>query len=93
MSTPQRAQAYSGVIRQLDDLSGVKLHSDEQDVVREAADSLLFTDSLDRDPAAERALVELYALADRMVDAERITRERAGELVRAVESCGPALAA
>jgi hypothetical protein len=93
MSTPQRAHAYTGVIRQLDDLSGTKLHSDEQAVVREAADSLLFTDGLDRDPAAERALVELYALADRMVDSERITRERAGELVRAVESCGPALAA
>jgi hypothetical protein len=93
MSTPQRAQAYKRVMAQLEGLSQAKLHADEQAVVREAADSLLFTHDLRADPAAEQALVELYALTDRMVDAERITRERAGELVRGVEACGPALAA
>jgi RecJ-like exonuclease len=93
MSTPARAQAYKHVMAQIDALSGAKLHGDEQAVVREAADSLIFTHDLRADPAAEQALVDLYALADRMVEAERITRERAGELVRSVEACGPALAA
>jgi hypothetical protein len=93
MSTPKRAQAYTRVMAQIDSLAQSKLHADEQAVVREAADSLLFTHDLRADPDAERALVELYALTDRMVDAERITRDRAGELVRGVEACGPALAA
>jgi hypothetical protein len=93
MSTPERAQAYRRVIEQLDDLAASKLHADEQAVVREAADSLLFSDDLHADPAAERALLELYALTDRMVDAERISLQRAGQLVRDVEACGPAVSA
>jgi hypothetical protein len=90
MSTAERAEAYSRVIKHLDDLSDGKLHADEQAVVREAADSLLFANDLQKDPEAERALLDLYALTDRMVDADRLTLERAGRLVREVEACGPA---
>ena len=89
MSTPERAQAYTRVLKHLDDLAEVKLHADEQAVVREAADSLLFASDLQADPDAERALLDLYALTDRMVDADRLTLERAGRLVREVEACGP----
>jgi hypothetical protein len=90
MSTPERAEAYARVIKHLDDLADAKLHADEQAVVREAADSLLFASDLQSDPLAEQALLELYALTDRMVDADRLTLERAGRLVREVEACGPA---
>ncbi len=93
MSTPERARAYARVIEHLDDLAAGKLHADEQAVVREAADSLLFASDLRADPDAERALLELYELTDRMVDADRLTLERAGRLVREVEACGPAAAA
>jgi hypothetical protein len=92
VSTSERALAYGRVLSQLEDLSQSKLHADEQAVIREAADSLLFTDDLSADTEAELALNELYALTDRMVDAERITLERAGRLVRDVEACGPAVA-
>jgi hypothetical protein len=93
MSTPERARAYARVIEHLEDLAEVKLHADEQAVVREAADSLLFASDLQADPEAERALLELYALTDKMVDADRLTLERAGRLVREVEACGPVAAA
>lgn len=92
VSNSERALAYGRVLSHLEDLSQSKLHDDEQAVIREAADSLLFTENLSADPEAEGALNELYALTDRMVDAERITLERAGRLVRDVEACGPAVA-
>jgi hypothetical protein len=93
MSTPERARAYARVIEHLEDLASGKLHADEQAIVREAADSLLFASDLHADPDAERALLDLYELTDRMVDADRLTLERAGRLVREVEACGPAAAA
>lgn len=80
-------------MRTLDDLSASKLHPDEQEVVREAADSLLFCEDLEADPAAEQALTELYALVDRLMDSERLIPETAGSLTAEVEACGPPVAA
>ena len=93
VSTAERAQAYGRVVKQLDDLAGTKLHADEQAVIREAADTLLFIDDLRADPAAERALLEVYELTDRLVDVDRMSLQAAGQLVRDVEACGPAIKA
>lgn len=76
-------------MRVLEDLSGSKLHSAEQDVVREAADALFFCDNLESDPAAEKALDDLYELVDRLIESERMVAETAGRLTAAVEACGP----
>ena len=79
-------------MKTLEDLSASKLHADEQDVVREAADALLFCEDLESDPATEQALAELYALVDRLMDSERLIPETAGILTAAIEACGPPLA-
>lgn len=80
-------------MKTLEDLSASKLHPEEQDVVRAAADALLFCEDLEADPASERALAELYELVDRLMDSERLIPETAGSLTAAVEACGPPLAA
>ena len=85
----QRAQAYGRVVRAVDDLAVAKLHRDEQDTIRLAADALLFCEDLHRDPAAEEALASVYELTDRLVESERMTRESAERLVVDVEACGP----
>lgn len=89
MATSDRAQAYGRVVKALDDLADTKLHADEQDVVRESADALIFCRELGADPAAEAALVRLYDLADRLVESERLLPETAQRLVADVEACGP----
>ena len=87
--TGERAQAYGQAKNTLEDLSPGKLHAGEQDVVREAADALLFCENLESDPAAEQALAELYELLGRLVESERLASETAGRLSAAVEACGP----
>lgn len=76
-------------MKMLADLSASKLHPDEQDVVREAADALFFCEDLENDPAAEQALADLYELVDRLMESERLIPETAGCLTAAVEACGP----
>lgn len=71
------------------DLSGSKLHAQEQDVVREAADAMLFCEDLPSDRAVEQALSALYDLTDRLVESERLAPEKTRELTADVEACGP----
>jgi hypothetical protein len=71
------------------DLAPAKLHPDEAQIVRDAADALLFCEDLAADPAARQALDAFHELADRLVESERITPERAGTLTAEVEACGP----
>lgn len=89
MATTERVQAYGRVVRTVDDLAGVKLHDDEQQVIREAADALIFCEDLTRDPEAEDALGRLYELVDRLVESDRLLPETARALVRDVEACAP----
>ncbi len=76
-------------MKTLADLSASKLHPEEQDLVREAADALFFCEDLEGDPAAERALSDFYELVDRLMESERLLPETAGHLTAAVEACGP----
>ena len=85
----ERAAAYGRVMKTIQDLGDGKLQAREQEVVREAADAMVFSrDSTDEEQAHE-ALREVYALVDRLVEAERMEPEVAGRLTADVEACGP----
>ena len=85
----ERAQAYGRVMKTVDDLAGAKLHTDEQQVVRDAADALLFCEDLEADSSAAEALDGFHRLTDHLLDSDRITPEAAGRLTDDVEACGP----
>ncbi|HUR86310.1 MAG TPA: hypothetical protein VMY78_13285 [Solirubrobacteraceae bacterium] len=78
-----RSQAYGRVVKALEDLGPAKLSAAEQQVIRTAADALLF----DGDAYDELAAVE--DLAQQLVDAGRLSSERARQLVDDVAACGP----
>ncbi|HEY2603831.1 MAG TPA: hypothetical protein VGI67_19890 [Thermoleophilaceae bacterium] len=85
----ERSQAYGRVVKALDDLAGTKLHPEEQETIRSAADALVFCTDLSDDPTAEEALASVYELADRLVESDRLSRDGAQRLVVDVELCGP----
>jgi hypothetical protein len=85
----ERTQAYGRVVRTLQDLGPTKLQELEQDAVRDAADTLIFTTSVEDDAEARAAIERIEALAEHLVDTERWTEERARELVDDVLACGP----
>lgn len=76
-------------MKTIEDLSASKLHPQEQEVVREAADGLLFCADLASDPGADRALGELYELVDHLVESDRLAPETGRRLLGDVEACGP----
>jgi hypothetical protein len=78
-----RAVAYGRVVKTLDELGPTKLLPDEQEIIRTAADALLFEEE------AYEALTQVEDLAERLVEAERWTPERAQTLVDDVAACGP----
>jgi len=82
----ERSQAYGRVMKTLSDLGPAKLHADEQELIRDAADSLLFTE----DAGAEKVLDRVDQLAARLVDAGRLLEETADKLLSDLEDCGPA---
>ena len=78
-----RSKAYGRVVKTLAQRDGDELTADEQQVVRTAADALLF----EGDGYDELSAVE--DLAQGLVDAGRWTPERARRLVDDVAACGP----
>jgi hypothetical protein len=78
-----RSQAYGRVVKTLDDLGPAKLSAPEQQVIRTAADALLF------DGNAYDELAAVEDLAQQLVDAGRLSAERARLLVDDVAACGP----
>lgn len=89
--TSERAQAYGRVTATLAEIGPTKLQPAEQDVLRDAADTLLFCDDVAADPNAREALERVDELLDRLVASDRWTAERAEELRRDIEACGPAV--
>jgi hypothetical protein len=83
--TSERADAYGRVIKALADLGPTKLHEDEQQVIREAADALLFEESRWN---AEHA--EARELIVRLVESERLLEETADRLLGDLAACGHA---
>ena len=87
--TTNRARAYGRVMTLISQLGPAKLHDDEQQSVRDAADALLFTTDVASDAEAKAALDRLDAVMGRLVENERLIPETADALLDAVEACGP----
>jgi hypothetical protein len=68
---------------------GTKLHPEEVQVVRDAADALLFCEDLDADQGAMEALDRFHHLTDQLLENDRVSSERVGQLTADVEACGP----
>ena len=89
--TSERAQAYGRVTATLADVGPTKLQPAEQDLLREAADTLLFSEDITA-PAATEALESVDELLDRLVATDRWTSERADRLRDDIAACGPTIA-
>lgn len=87
--TSQRAQAYGRVVNAVEDLAASKLHADEQQIIRDAADALFFCDDLAADPTVLDTVAAFHRLVDRLVESDRVLPETAGTLAADVEACGP----
>ena len=85
-ATQTRTQAYTRVIRTLDELGPTKLHSDEQELIRESADTLIFAASPSEAHSATGAVT---ALSERLTGSGRWSSERADALVADLLACGP----
>jgi hypothetical protein len=84
--TSERTQAYGRVVRTLQDVGPTKLHSPEQEQIREAADTLIFAASLEE---VRSVLEDVDALSEHLVATGRWTEERAAELAQDLMACGP----
>ena len=87
--TSQRAEAYGRVMKTLADLSASKFHGNEESTIREAAESLLFSDDLAGDEAATDALSAAADLCALLVSSDRLVPETAERLLTELEACGP----
>jgi hypothetical protein len=87
-----RTHAYGRVVKTLDDLAPTKLLPAEQERIRDAADNLIFAESIADDPLAEAAVEDIEALTQHLVASGRWTEERAEQLLDDVLACGPAVA-
>ena len=84
----QRAQSYGRVMRTLDEMGGTLLRDAERERIREAADTLLFSESLE-DSGVRAALDDVEELAQLLVESERWSDERARRLLDDIGDCGP----
>jgi hypothetical protein len=89
--TPRRSESYGQVMRTLREVGDAKLHPDERELVREAADALLFCGDLDAGPEARMALDDIVELTRRLAETGRWTADAADELLEDVAGCGPVL--
>jgi hypothetical protein len=89
--TAERADAYRRVIQTLGEVGPSKLLADEQELIRHAADTLLFSGGLRLDPAARVALEDIERLCRALVDSGRWPQTSAMRLADDVSQCGPAL--
>ncbi|MDQ3739517.1 MAG: hypothetical protein M3389_01110 [Actinomycetota bacterium] len=87
--TTNRARAYGRVMSLIDELGPAKLHENEQQAIRDAADALLFTTDVASDGDAKAALSHLDDVMERLVAGERLIPETSDAILDAVEACGP----
>jgi hypothetical protein len=87
--TPERAQAYRRVMHTLAELGPSKLVAGEQERIRHAVDTLIFSRDLDEDDAARDALIDLDRLCGVLVESGRWEQARAMRLAADVSQCGP----
>ena len=82
----ERTHAYGRVVRTLQDVGPTKLHSTEQERIREAADTLIFAATYEE---ARETLADVEMLAEQLVESGRWSEERAAELAQDLMACGP----
>ena len=82
----ERTQAYGRIVRTLEDVGPTKLHDDEQQRIRDAADTLIFAATYEE---ARATLAEVEALTEQLVESGRWSDERATELAHDLLACGP----
>ena len=87
--TRERAHAYRRVIQTVEKLGASTLSSREQDVIRRAADSLIFSRELLQDDVAREALKEIERLCRALVDTGRLKQTIATRIARDISQCGP----
>jgi hypothetical protein len=87
--SPERTQAYRRVIDTLDQLGASKLWGDEQERIRYAADTLIFSGSLADDMAARDALEDAGRLCSSLVESGRWESITAARLASDLSECGP----
>jgi hypothetical protein len=87
--TTNRARAYGRVMTLIEQLGPAKLHDDERQAIRDAADALLFTADVASDEEAKATLNRLDEVMETLVDSDRLIAETADALLDAVEACGP----
>jgi hypothetical protein len=84
--TSDRTQAYGRVVKTIEDLGPSKLQPHEQELIREAADTLIFAAGPED---ADAALRDIEALAEHLAGSGRWTAERTQQLVDDLLACGP----
>jgi hypothetical protein len=84
--TSERTQAYGRVLRTLEDVGPTKLHESEQERIRDAADTLIFAESLHD---ARASLADIDSLGAHLAETGRWSRERVDELAQDILACGP----
>ena len=85
----ERSHAYKRVLHTLSELGPSKLQSDEQERIRQAADTLIFSETLAGDEAS-MALADSLALCTTLVQSGRWQRATAERLAADIRACGPA---
>jgi hypothetical protein len=87
--TPDRASAYRRVIQTLNELGPSKLLDGEQERIRNAADSLIFSRDLVEDPAARDALDDVARLCGALLQSGRWEHAGVARLAGDISQCGP----
>ena len=87
--TGERAAAYRRLIQTLNELGASTVGSREQDVIRHAADSLIFSRDLLQDDAAREALQDVERLCCVLVDTGRLEPTSATRIASDISQCGP----
>jgi hypothetical protein len=85
----ERAQAYGRLMRAVRAEGPEALEPDEQTILREAADALLFCEDLSWDDEARDGVTRVGDLAGDLVGSGRWAPDRAEQLLRDIEACGP----
>ena len=86
--SPERTQAYKRVIRTLNELGPSKLLAAEQERIRDAADTLIFSSGLSDEQAASEALADADELCRDLVASGRWERVTAAQLAQDLRGCG-----
>jgi hypothetical protein len=87
--SPERANAYRRVMHTLSELGPSKLLDGEQERIRAAADSLIFSSDVVEDIAAQEALDDVERLCRALVESGRWEQVTAGRLAGDLFACGP----